>query len=43
MPELTGRDRIRAAMKRTCADRIPYSLILGPFRARILGCSPREC
>ena len=42
MPELTGRDRIRAAMKRTCADRIPYSLILGPFRARILGCSPRE-
>jgi uroporphyrinogen decarboxylase len=42
MPELTGRDRIRAAMKRTCADRIPYSLILGPFRARVLGCSPRE-
>jgi len=39
---ITGRDRIRAAMKRTCADRIPYSLILGPFRARILGCSPRE-
>lgn len=42
MPELTGRDRIRAAMKRTCADRIPYSLILGPFRARVLGCSLRE-
>jgi len=42
MAELTGRDRIRAAMKRTCADRIPYSLILGPFRARVLGCSPRE-
>jgi uroporphyrinogen decarboxylase len=42
MAELTGRDRIRAAMKRTCADRIPYSLILGPFRARVLGCSPKE-
>lgn len=42
MPEFTGRDRIRAAMKRTCADRIPYSLILGPFRARILGCSLKE-
>ncbi len=42
MSELTGRDRIRAAMKRTWADRIPYSLILGPFRAKLLGCSPRE-
>ena len=42
MAEVTGRDRIRAAMKRTCADRIPYSLSLGPFRARVLGCSPRE-
>jgi uroporphyrinogen decarboxylase len=39
---VTSRDRIRAAMKRTCADRIPYSLTLGPFRARVLGCSPRE-
>jgi len=39
---VTSRDRIREAMKRTCADRIPYSLILGPFRARLLGCSPRE-
>ena len=42
MPELTGRDRIRAAMKRSCEDRIPYSLILGPFRARVLGCSPGD-
>lgn len=42
MSEPTSRDRIRAAMKRTCADRIPYSLILGPFRARVLGCSPRK-
>jgi len=42
MPECTSRDRIRAAMKRTCGDRIPYSLILGPFRARVLGCSPRK-
>jgi uroporphyrinogen decarboxylase len=42
MPELTGRDRIRAAMKRTYADRTPYSLTLGPFRAKVLGCSPRE-
>jgi uroporphyrinogen decarboxylase len=42
MPELTGRDRIRAAMKRNCADRIPISLILGPFRAAVLGCSPGE-
>ena len=42
MAEVTGRDRIRAAMNRTCADRIPYSLSLGPFRARVLGCSPRE-
>ncbi len=42
MPELTGRDRIVAAMKRTCADRIPVSLILGPFRAAVLGCSAGE-
>ena len=39
---VTGRDRIRAAMKRTCADRIPIGLILGPFRAAVLGCSPGE-
>jgi uroporphyrinogen decarboxylase len=42
MPEITGRDRIRASMKRTYADRIPIGLILGPFRAKVLGCSPLE-
>ena len=42
MNEVTGRDRIRACMKRTYADRVPIGLILGSFRARILGCSPKE-
>ncbi len=42
MAEITGRDRIVAAMKRTYADRIPIGLILGAFRAKILGCSLKE-
>ncbi len=42
MAEITGRDRIVAAMKRTYADRIPVGLILGAFRARVLGCSMKE-
>ncbi len=42
MGEITGRDRIRASMKRTYADRVPIGLILGPFRARLLGCSVGE-
>jgi uroporphyrinogen decarboxylase len=42
MTPWTGRDRIRAAMKRTYADRVPIGLVLGPFRARMLGCSPKE-
>ena len=39
---VTSRDRIRASMKRTYADRIPIGLILGAFRARVLGCSPKD-
>ncbi len=42
MAEITGRDRIIAAMKRSYADRIPVGLILGAFRAKILGCSLKE-
>jgi len=42
MAEITSRDRIRACMKRTYADRVPIGLILGPFRARVLGCSPND-
>ena len=42
MSEVTSRDRIRACMKRTYADRVPIGLILGSFRARVLGCSPKE-
>jgi len=42
MAEITGRERIVAAMKRKYADRIPVGLILGPFRARILGCPLKE-
>jgi uroporphyrinogen decarboxylase len=42
MAEITSRDRIRACMKRTYADRVPIGLILGPFRARVLGCSPQD-
>ena len=42
MAEITGRDRIIAAMKRNYADRIPVGLILGAFRATILGCPLRE-
>ena len=37
MAEVTGRERVVAAMKRTYADCIPVSLILGAFRAKILG------
>ncbi len=29
-------------MKRTFADRIPIGIILGPFRARVLGCSLKD-
>ncbi len=39
MAEITGRERIVAAMKRSYADRIPVGLILGAFRATILRCS----
>ena len=42
MVEITGRDRIVAAMKRNYADRIPVGLILGAFRARILGCPLKD-
>jgi uroporphyrinogen decarboxylase len=39
MTEITGIDRIKACMKRSYADRIPIGIILGPFRAKVLGCS----
>ena len=42
MAEITGMDRIKACMKRSYADRIPIGIILGPFRARILGCSLKD-
>lgn len=42
MAEITGKDRIKACMKRTYADRVPIGIILGPFRARILGCSLKD-
>ena len=42
MAEITGRERIIAAMKRSCADRIPVGLILGAFRARILDCPLKD-
>ena len=42
MAQITGIDRIKACMKRTQADRIPIGIILGPFRARVLGCSLKE-
>jgi len=42
MAEITGKDRIRACMKRSIMDRLPVGLILGPFRATVLGCSLRE-
>jgi len=29
-------------MKRTYADRVPIGIILGPFRARVLGCSLKD-
>jgi uroporphyrinogen decarboxylase len=35
---MTGKDRIKACLKRSYADRIPIGIILGPFRARVLGC-----
>ncbi len=42
MGAITGKERIRACMKRTYADRVPVGLILGPFRAKILGCTLGE-
>lgn len=42
MAEITGKDRIKACMKRTYADRVPIGIILGPFRARVLGCSLKD-
>jgi len=42
MTEITGIDRIKACMKRSCADRVPIGIILGPFRARVLGCSLKD-
>ena len=42
MAEITGRDRVRACMKRTLADRIPIGVIWGPFKARVLGCSLQD-
>lgn len=42
MTEITGRERVVAAMKRKYADCIPASLILGAFRARILNCPLKE-
>jgi uroporphyrinogen decarboxylase len=42
MAEITGRERIIASMKRSYADRIPVGLILGAFRATLLGCSLKD-
>jgi uroporphyrinogen decarboxylase len=42
MAEITGRDRVRACMKRTHADRIPVGVIWGSFRARVLGCPLKD-
>jgi uroporphyrinogen decarboxylase len=42
MTEITGIDRIKACMKRSYADRIPIGVILGPFRAKVLGCSLKD-
>lgn len=42
MAEITGMDRIKACMKRTQADRIPIGIILGPFRARVVGCPLKD-
>jgi uroporphyrinogen decarboxylase len=42
MAEITGRERIVAAMKRSYADRIPVGLMLGPFRATLLKCPLKE-
>lgn len=41
MVPISGKERIRACLKRTYADRIPVGIILGPFRAKILGCPLR--
>jgi uroporphyrinogen decarboxylase len=42
MAEITGIDRIKACMKRSYADRVPTGIILGPFRAKVLGCSLKD-
>jgi hypothetical protein len=42
MAEITGRDRIRACMKRTIADRIPMGIIVGPFTAKVGGYSLKD-
>jgi uroporphyrinogen decarboxylase len=42
MAKITGLDRIKACIRRTQADRIPIGIILGPFRARVVGCPLRD-
>ena len=42
MAEITGMDRIKACLKRSYADRVPIGIILGPFRARVIGCSLKD-
>jgi uroporphyrinogen decarboxylase len=42
MAEITGRDRVRACMKRTHVDRVPIGIIWGPFKAKLLGCSLKD-
>src|SRR5512136_2580467 len=42
MTEITGRERIVAAMKRSYADRVPVGLMLGPFRATLLKCPLKD-
>lgn len=42
MAEITGVDRTKACLKRSYSDRVPIGIILGPFRARVIGCSLKD-
>ena len=42
MSQYTGKQRIAAAMKRQFADRVPVSLPVAPYSAKLLGYSIRE-
>ncbi len=42
MKHYTGKERVEAAFRRECADRVPYNLDFGPHYAREMGLTPQD-